>query len=166
MRSPSELSIRSYGKRRPYAAPSSENLHAFEGRYSLRLPLDYVQFLGTVNGGAPTLNLAGDLGVNDFFGLGPVEPLHVTSPEDGWEDGNLWAETRVFRHFFAELGIPTNRHVPIARDGGGGLWLIECTTPAGAVDFVTMESRRLRRCFESFANFLDAFQPRRRGRRR
>ena len=164
MRSPSELGIRSYGKRRPYAAPSPENLHAFEERYSLRLPSDYVQFLRTVNGGAPTLDRAGDLGVNDFFGLGPAEPMTVSPPEGGWDHGNLWAETRVFRHFFAELGIPTDSRVPIARDGGGGLWLIDCKTPAGAVDFVTMESRRLRRCSESFAEFLDGFQPRRRGR--
>src|SRR5262245_6053798 len=165
MRSASELGIRSYGKHRPYRAPTVENLHAFEERFSLRLPPDYVQFLKTVNGGAPTLVLAGDVGVNDFFGLGSAEPLPLASTEAGWDHGNLWAETRVFRHIFTELGIPTNRHVPIARDGGGGRWLIDCTTPAGAIDFVTMESRRLRRCFESFAEFMDAFQPGRRARR-
>ncbi|EKE67535.1 SMI1/KNR4 family protein [Gallaecimonas xiamenensis] len=57
MRDVSELNIYYQNKVVEKPVPSDSDILSFEKKYGVKLPEDYVSFIQTVNGGAPSLNL-------------------------------------------------------------------------------------------------------------
>lgn len=154
MRDLKELKIRSYGNSRPYAPPTKELIGEFQLRFGVKLPPEYAEFLKFKNGGSPTMDRLSVGGttyaVNDFYGLANSEP-----PQDVWDEGNLWFETRLWRE--AVLG---SSDVPIARDSGGGQFYLSCTDRNAPVHFIRRESGTSIQLSRSFEAFIDGLSER------
>ena len=111
-------------------------LEAFEREIRYSLPLDYREFLLTVNGGSPNrcLFVCGEFTVESVVNFFPLRGIIGASGPGFYAEGSLesiWHSTREF--------LPENM-VPVAEDGGGNFLLL-CwgDQPAGSVHFFDHE---------------------------
>ena len=116
MRSLSELNINERGKRVERRPPSDEVIHAFETRFGIKLPKEYLSLLRHSNGGHPELDsieVPGKSGtrwaVNRFYFL----------DEDRVATGSLWVAMEKWQKI---LGKDT---LPFAADGGGNQFFLD-----------------------------------------
>jgi hypothetical protein len=163
MRDVAELQFGPYGSGRPYPPPSLESIGEYEDHFHVRLPPSYVAFLRVANGGAAKVNavrLGNDyVRVNDFYGLGSRERGEHRAPIDGWDYGNLWAETRVRGNLLGE------RTVPIGESGGADIFFLDCRHTPAPVRLLDGSTREIRDVAPSFDAFVDALTERPRYRR-
>jgi hypothetical protein len=128
-----ELGIEPPGRCGLLRPPTEDEIRDFERHFGVRLARDYVDFLSAHNGGRPKLNSfktkSGYLcGIGSFHYLLPEDPLRqdLVHHPNGWEFGNLWAETRelqnMIRRWSREMPtvreVSTDQVVPFAYDTG------------------------------------------------
>jgi hypothetical protein len=119
MRDLSELNINEGGRHVARPSPSTEIISAFQARYGVTLPEDYLNLLRHSNGGHPEL---------DSFGASPwaVNELYHLDYDRSVTD-SLWVAMDTWRPI---LG---NRALPFAEDGGGNQFFIDLATSKAAV---------------------------------
>lgn len=143
MRPLSEL----YIERRVTESPSAEAVHITQAEIGRELPLDYLDFLGEYNGGAPEVDTiqhaGGDWSVDHFYSI---------TNDYLYEDG-IFA---VHRQWMSVIGLQC---VPIAVDGGGNQFVLDFSDVPPSVGVVIHdESFRLVKLSRTFAQFIDALK--------
>lgn len=156
MRDVGELGIRWFDDPPP-GPPTGSELAAFEKKFGVKLPEDYLAFLRRANGGSPTLrrfNADGEeWSIEEFYRLAPPrlptrEDVGLAA-DDEFDFGNLWHETEDLRE---RVG---GRLVPIASDAFGNIFALDCrasSAPVVVVDFG--DNRRQRHIADAFSEFL------------
>jgi hypothetical protein len=153
MRDLNELGIRWIGAPAP-RLPSDKEVRRFEQYFKAELPLDYVTFLKTVNGGYPRLRRfelpdGSAYSLNNFYSLGSESRLPSEVAEK-WEYGNLWAETRVRR---MDIG---DSIIPIGRDNIGDQIVLDFSRQPPSVGIALHEQRfEIATIAASFSDFLE-----------
>lgn len=111
MRTISELNINEGGRPVVRKAPSNALVIEFESEFGVKLPIDYVHLLKTVNGGHPELDSFVPLG-DDPNNRWSVDCFyHLTDDRD--DTASIWRATQEWGD---HLGTG---QIPIAHDGGG-----------------------------------------------
>ena len=177
MRNPAELGLQPYSRREPaLRPPTDEEVAAFESSFDMRLPQEYVEFLRKFNGARyPKLSAfttaSGYTTVIDrFYYLLPENPERVDRKHhpNGWEFGNLWAETRELRAAIKRSdgfkGLAdvrediTERVVPFGIDSGGASQFVFDLRVSSRRVCLAVASRgfALVPLADSFAAFIDS----------
>lgn len=156
MRNLAELGFKKYGHHRPFPPFSDSTLHAFEFKFGVRLPEEYVAMLRLFNGGELTARLyvdpvMGHGGIDEFFGLG-IYRRDITAESRDWEMGNLWEETPSFR-----LHLLKGRGVPFTRDGGGNelFFDFDSNDANPPINRIVVATRKPYHIANSFSEFVD-----------
>lgn len=177
MRDLSELGIKPYRRREPaFRAPSVDEIGRFEATFGVELPPDYVRFLHHYNGGragsinAFTTPSGYTCAVGRFYYLLPEDPERIDKRvhPNGWESGNLWAETKALRTaIISNMDLPglhdvreqmTDRIVPFGCDNGNASqFVFDLRTPQTAVCLAIAERGfSLVALTRSFSEFIDS----------
>jgi len=128
MRDLAELGLNEGGRPVTRAAPTADQIQAFEQAFNVRLPADYVQFLQYSNGGHPFLDLIslekeddeGEEEEEEDWGWGVNHFLFLNDDHDGWR--SIWRVTKHWRDFLKA------NVVAIAETGSGDPFLLDYNT--------------------------------------
>jgi hypothetical protein len=155
-----------------FKPPSGEQVRSFERHFNVSLPADYLAFLGQFNGGRPTASwFATKSGYRSCIGsfnyLLPEDPqrLDPVHHPDGWEFGNIWAETRELRKTILRVmeelpvvkEISTADVIPFARDNGNSsvfAFDVRKNSPTVCL-IVVSDGFRIVPLMETFGDFID-----------
>lgn len=157
MRNLAALGFKKYGDL-PFPPFANSVLEAFELKFGVKLPSQYISLLRLFNGGRLTASEYDDpvMGLGAicyFYGLAR-QGAEITAESREWELGNLWEETAAFH-----LHLLNGRGIPFARDGGGNQLFLdfessESNPPVGRVIVATRKSYRIANSFSEFVNML------------
>jgi hypothetical protein len=179
MRDLFELGVKPYKRNEPaFRPPTDEEIAGFEKHFGVRLPDDYVWFIRTFNGGRAgavdtfTTGNGYPCSVGRFFYLLPEDPsrLDKVHHPNGWEFGNLWAETRSIREAVGRnralggledvSGQLTEAIVPFASDTGNASCFVFDFREKSPPVCLAVASRgfSLVKLADSFGEFVDGLR--------
>ena len=175
MRDLNELGIRPPVKTGLLRPPTSAEIQAFEDHFGVRLPGDYLAFLQGQNGGIPTACwFTSESGyrscIGSFHYLLPEDPqrLDLLHDPNGWEFGNVWAETRelrktiraVMERLAAVRDISTEQVIPFAADNGNAsIFAFDVRKNPPSVCMIVVEDGfRIVPLTDSFSSLIDLLQ--------
>jgi hypothetical protein len=147
MRDLGELNINGKGNDIKNIVPTPEVVAAFESRYGIKIPSEYLSLLQFSNGGHPELDSyeteLGWLSVNRFYSL---------DTENGSVD-NLWVAMEQWRVVLGGMSIP------FANDGGGNVYFLNCGVLPPTVNICLHdEGFRKIEISGSFGEFIDGLK--------
>ena len=129
----------------PLPTATPESIAEFEREFQLKLPEDYASFLLFSDGGCPVLDYSRDYSVDRFDGVTGGDAAH----------GELWSAKRRLSWLLAD------KDVPIASDGGDGIFFIDCASDPSPVLFISLDDEEVVELAGSFGEFIDLFGPNR-----
>jgi len=151
MRDLSELNINERGVPVARPAPADRVIDAFQSRFGLKLPADYIALLRFSNGGHPELDSFEPIGrpgaapwaVNRFY--------HLDDGKDS--SSSLWAATEKWQPILGANALP------FASDGGGNqLFLDFKASPPAVKGCVHDENFRVVDLAPSLEKFIDGLK--------
>jgi len=121
MRNLSELNINEGGEPVTRPAPTKDVINAFQARFGLVLPEEYLRILRHSNGGHPELDavepIAAGWAINHFYHL----------DDDRTSTRSLWFATEEWRSVLGKNALP------FAESGGGDPFFLDLTTTPPSV---------------------------------
>jgi hypothetical protein len=148
MRHLAELIVRPR-RRNPYPPATAAEIGEFERHFGLKLPETFTTFLQYANGGRVALcvyedPVGGTGSISDFYGLGTKRVDDEAAAKGGWDIGNLYGETRIWRPFLGSLAMP------FARDGGNNQLFLDLGGNSPHVNRFIAATRRSYQIASSF----------------
>ena len=125
MRNLSDLNINEGGRPIARPAPTPAIIDAFERRFGIPLPDDYVTFLRHANGGHPELNLIEPVGRKGSAAWAVDHFYHLDDDRSSSE--SLWVVTERWQRILGK------DFIPFATDGGGNQFVFDLSTSPPAV---------------------------------
>jgi cell wall assembly regulator SMI1 len=150
MRNLAELNIYEIGEAVGRPPPSPEVISAFERKFNVSLPSEYIELLRHSNGGYPELGTIRPFGRTDIDEWGVNHFFYLNEDRNG--TASLWAATKYWQSILGE------RKIPFAQDAGGNAFVLDLdAVPPRVVvcihaDFETVEIA------DSFAEFIDRLE--------
>jgi hypothetical protein len=132
--------------RDPRPSVTPELIAKFEEDFGVRLPDDYITFLRFSNGGCPDLDYSQDYSIDSFYEM----------TGDGVDRDKMWSSKRQLNWL-----LP-GKDIPIARDGMGGIFFIDCARDPAPVLFISLDNTNdVVSIADSFGEFIDQLGPNR-----
>lgn len=148
MRDLAELNINEGGLPVGRMPPTEKQIHAFETRFGVRLPDDYLTLLRHSNGGHPERNVFCPKGLKGDY-LESVDHFYHLNDDQHDVEG-LWWTTEQWQR------VLSNRVISIADNGGGDqIMLVYDNEIPGIKLCIHDEDFRFVHVADSFAEFID-----------
>ncbi len=149
MRELSELRVNERGRPVNRKAPSTSVIEAFQLRFDVQLPDNYLAFLRYANGGHPELDLFVPINTPAGEGEWAVNRFHHLD-DDTRSTNSLWWATETWRPILGEDALP------FAGDGVGNEFFLDLTTTPPAVKLCIHDDEfRIVNLASSFEAFID-----------
>jgi hypothetical protein len=148
MRDFAELNINEGGRRVLRPAPSDALIAAFQARFNVVLPEEYVRLLRHSNGGHPELDSIHPVGRTDDYRCSVNHFFHLSGDTQSVQ--SLWHAMEEWRPILGDGSIP------FAEDGGGNPFFLDLGAAPPRVCWCTHdEGFRVVPIADSFESFID-----------
>lgn len=137
-----------------------EDVQALESHFAVSLPPDYLQFLSTVNGGAPTLNCYDYIHEDGEQGQVIVGGFNYLIA-DRSDIGGVWENTESLQQYMMDVAEAMRRInvVAIGRDGSiNPIYLDLSVTPASVRILYVDDELLDYKIADSFEQFIDGLK--------